>query len=221
MLDRDILNGQQLQWEQAFTKNKDMFGEEPSLAAVRAAKIFKMHGQMNILELGAGQGRDTLFFAQNGFHVHVLDYSKEGTERIRQKAVDHGLEDRIKATQHDVRNPFPFPEKTFNGCYSHMLYCMALTTEELLQLSEHILKVLWPSGLNIYTARHTSDPHYGQGVHRIEDLYEVGGFIVHFFDRAKVEKLSNGYRIIDVHDFEEGRLPRRLYQVTLEKDKAE
>ncbi|WP_211265981.1 hypothetical protein [Alicyclobacillus ferrooxydans] len=59
MKDLDNLNRQQLHWEQAFAKNNEMFGESPSDAAIRAAEIFKSHGQERILELGAGQGRDT------------------------------------------------------------------------------------------------------------------------------------------------------------------
>ncbi|MCI0183050.1 class I SAM-dependent methyltransferase [Sulfoacidibacillus ferrooxidans] len=217
MDNQHVLNEQQPQWEQAFAKNKDMFGEAPSEAAVRAAEIFKKHNQTHILELGAGQGRDTLYFARQGFHVHVLDYTVEGTERIIQKASEHGLSDRITVTQHDVRIPFPQLDASMDGCYSHMLYCMALTTDELQKLNAHIHKILRPGGLNIYTARHIGDPHYGQGVYRGEDLYEVGGFIVHFFDRAKVKQLAEGYRIVDIHELEEGGLPRRLFQVTLEK----
>jgi SAM-dependent methyltransferase len=217
MLDRDVLNGQQTHWEKAFAKKRDMFGEAPSAAAVRAAAIFKKHGRTRILELGAGQGRDTLFFAQNGFRVQVLDYTEEGTENIRQKAAAHLLENRITVTRHDVRQPFPFRKNSFDGCYSHMLYCMALTTQELRQLNEQIRRVLLPGGLNIYTVRHTGDPQYGQGIHRGEDLYEIGGFIVHFFDRSKVEQLAAGWRLAEVHEFAEGSLPRLLYQVTLAK----
>lgn len=100
-----------------------MFGESPSEAAIRAAEIFKSQGQKRILELGAGQGRDALFFARNGFQVHVLDYTREGTERIRQKAKEQGLSDRIRVVEHDVRKPFPLPSGSFDACYSYMLYC--------------------------------------------------------------------------------------------------
>ncbi|SHK72886.1 class I SAM-dependent methyltransferase [Alicyclobacillus tolerans] len=218
MEESDVLNGQHPYWEQAFGKNKEMFGDSPSEAAVRAAEIFKSHGQTHILELGAGQGRDTLFFARNGFTVHALEYTKEGVDRIRQKAYNQGVLDRITVTQHDVRQPFPIQNNSFDGCYSHMLYCMALTTSELSSLNDQVRKVLRPSGYNIYTVRHKGDAHYGQGIHRGEDMYEVGGFIVHFFDKAKIEELTYGYQIVDIHEFEEGGLPRRLYQVTLRKN---
>jgi hypothetical protein len=48
-------------------------------------------------------------------------------------------------------------------------------------------------------------------------MYEVGGFIVNFFDRAKVEKVSTGYEIVSIDEFEEGRMPRKLFRVTLRK----
>ena len=68
-----------------------------------------------------------------------------------------------------------------------MLYCMALTTPDLVFLSSEIRRVLKLGRLNIYTVRNTTDAHYRTGVHRGEGLWEVGGFIVHFFSRQKVE----------------------------------
>jgi hypothetical protein len=65
--------------------------------------------------------------------------------------------------------------------------------------------------------RTTDDPHYGKGIHRGEDLYENTGFIVHFFDRAKVARLAEGFRLVSIEAFEEGSLPRRLFRVALRK----
>ena len=98
-----------------------------------------------------------------------------------------------------------------------MLYCMALTTPDLVFLSGEIRRVLKLGRLNIYTVRNTTDAHYRTGVHRGEDLWEVGGFIVHFFSRQKIEDLAKGYEIVTVEEFEEGDLPRKLYLVTLRK----
>jgi SAM-dependent methyltransferase len=110
-----------------------------------------------------------------------------------------------------------FEDNGFDACYSHMLFCMPLTTEELVRLSAEVLRVLKPGGLHVYTVRHTADPHYGTGILRGEDMYEVGGFIVHFFDRAKVELLAKGYEMVGVDEFEEGGLPRKLFRATLRK----
>ena len=98
-----------------------------------------------------------------------------------------------------------------------MLYNMALTMGELESLSEEIRRVLKPNGVNVYTARNTSDLHYRTGIQRGEDMYEVNGFVVHFLSRDKVEHLAKGYDIVSVDEFEEGELPRRLFQVTLRK----
>ena len=84
-------------------------------------------------------------------------------------------------------------------------------------LAKESVRVLKPGGLNIYTVRHTGDVHYRAGIHRGEDMYEMGGFIVHFFSREKVEILAKGYEIVSIDEFEEGGLPRKLFQVTLRK----
>jgi len=118
---------------------------------------------------------------------------------------------------YDVRQPLPFEDDSFDACYSHMLFSMAFTTAELEFLSQEVKRVLRPSGLAIYTVRHTGDPHYCTGIHRAEDMFEVGGFIVHFFTREKVERLAKGFEIEGGEEFEEGSLPRKLFRVTMRK----
>jgi SAM-dependent methyltransferase len=215
---KNVLNGQHQHWENMLSNKPDMFGTGPSDPAQKAAELFKKEGRTKILELGGGQGRDTIFFAQNGFQVYVLDYCESGVETITQKAKESGVSKSITAICHDVRKPLPFDSESFDACYSHMLYCMALTTAELEFLSNEIRRVLKPNGLNIYTVRNTNDPHYRTGVHQGEEIYEIGGFVVHFFSKEKVEHLAKGFEILSVDEFEEGGLPRRLFRVTLRKD---
>jgi SAM-dependent methyltransferase len=148
-----------------------------------------------------------------------LDYSEAGLWEIRKKAEAIGVADRIRTLVHDIRRPLPFESASFDAVYSHMLYCIALTSAELVALSAEILRVLVPGGLNLFTVRTKQDAHYGTGIHRGEDMYEVGGFIVHFFDRAKVAAVSTGFDIVSVREFEEGGLPRKLFLVTVRKPK--
>lgn len=217
LTEKNVLNGERTHWETTFSQRPEMFGVEPSEPALKAAELFKREGKMNLLELGGGQGRDTLFFVREGFHVTVLDYSQAALEALAAKAEAAGMAERITALQHDVREVLPFDDNIFDCCYSHMLFCMALTTQQLDGLSQEVRRVLKPGGLNVYTVRHTNDPHYGTGIHRGEDMYEVGGFIVHFLSLEKVQHLASGYEIVSIDEFEEGGLPRKLYRVTLRK----
>ena len=216
-MEEKILNDQQRQWQDIFSETPEMFGTEPSDPARRAADLFEREGWKKVLELGCGQGRDTLYFAKRGLDVHALDYSEQGIEALAGKARETGFSTRIVTGIHDVRNPLPFADESFGACYSHMLFCMALTTGQLQSLSEEIRRVLQPGGICVYTVRHTEDAHYRKGVPRGEDMYETGGFIVHFFSREKVELLAEAYETVNVDEFEEDSLPRKLFRVTLRK----
>ena len=59
-------------------------------------------------------------------------------KEIKAKTNKFGLSQSVVAYLHDVRDPLPFGDDFFDGCYSHMLYCMALTTSELEALSKEI-----------------------------------------------------------------------------------
>ena len=215
--DERVLNTQREQWQTTFASRPDMFGVEPSYAARRDVALFQREGKRKILELGSGQGRDTLLFLRNGFEICAVDYSEKGLEDLRNKAKRLGMGRFVQTVRHDVRRPLPFKANKFDACFSHMLYCMALTTAELETLSEEIRRVLKPGGLNLYTARNTHDPDYGAGIHRGEDMYEDEGFIVRYFTRDKVERLALGYQVLEIEEFEESKLPKRLYLVTLRK----
>lgn len=218
-LNRKDLNRQQQHWENVFSCNESMFGEEPSNPAQWAAQLFKAEGKTKILELGAGQGRDTFYLARNGFEVFALDYCEKGIECIKTRAVNEQSSGSIMALVHDVRKRLPFEDETFDACFSHMLYCMPLKTSELRALSLEIKRVLKPGGLNVFTTRHTQDPQYQTGIHKGEDMWEIqGGFIVHFLSREKIALLAEGYETEDITEFEEGPLPRRLYRVVLRKN---
>jgi len=211
------LDTQKQHWEQSLSQRREMFGTEPSQAARKAAALFEREKAQGLLELGAGQGRDTLFFARQGFKICALDYAQSGLDDIKRKGDGLGLSLPVSLLRHDVRAPLPFRNEAFDGCYSHMLYCMALTTAELESLSAEVLRVLKPGGINIYTVRHIGDPDYRKGVHRGEDIYEVNNFAVHFFSREKVATLARGWEILTIEEFEEGKLPRKLFHVTLRK----
>ena len=216
-MDKEILNQQSQHWESNFSSKPEMFGLDSSIPAKKSLKLFQNQNISKIIELGAGLGRDTIYFAKNSIHVVALDYSQSGLKVINQKAKTNSLSNSITTNFFDVRKKLPFEDNSVEACYSHMLYCMALTTSELENLNNEIYRVLKPNGINIYTARHTKDGDYKNGIHRGEDLYEKDGFIVHFFSEKKVKSLLKGFKNISIDLFEEGSFPRKLFFVCNKK----
>ena len=217
-MDKKKLDKQSQHWEKSFSNKPEMFGIEPSLSAKKALKLFQKKKIDKIIEIGAGLGRDTIFFAKNSIHITALDYSGSGIKVINQKAKQDNLSNYISTKIFDVREKLPFEDNSIQACYSHMLYCMALTTRDLEKLNNEILRILKPGGINIYTVRHTNDGDFKNGIHIGEDLYENDGFIVHYFSEDKINYLLNGFENISLQKFEEGNFPRRLFFVVNQKN---
>jgi SAM-dependent methyltransferase len=208
---------QHSQWERTYANRADFFGESASDPARAALERFEAAGVRDVLELGSGQGRDTLFFLAAGLHVTALDYVSGGLEQIGSKARAAGTAEGLTLMPADVRQPLPTEDASFDACYSHMLFNMALTTSGLEALMAEVKRVVRPGGLVVYTVRNTSDSHFGAGIDHGDGMFEMGGFIVHFFDRELIARLAGGFDVRDITEYEEGRLPRRLFAVTMRR----
>ncbi len=193
-----------------------MFGLDASEPAKKSLKIFQENNINTVVELGAGLGRDSIYFSINNLSVTSLDYSQSGINIINKKINKDKLKN-IKTKVFDVRQKLPFEDNSIDGCFSHMLYCMALSNQNLFNLNREICRILKPDGLNIYTVRNEHDGDYKNGIHRGEDMYENDGFIVHFFNKIKINQLTDGFKNLKIESFEEGTFPRKLYFVVNKK----
>ncbi|WP_017591569.1 class I SAM-dependent methyltransferase [Nocardiopsis potens] len=209
----DLSAAQRDHWRRVYAENPAMYGSEPSAPARWAGAAFAERGARTVLELGAGHGRDTLWFASRGLAVQACDFSASGLEQLDAAAAERGLSDRVETRLHDVRDPLPLADASVDGVFAHMLLCMALSTDRIRALVGEVRRVLRPGGALVYTVRHTGDAHYGAGTAHGDGIFEHGGFAVHFFDRALVDDLARGWRLEEVHPFTEGELPRRLWRV--------
>ena len=216
-MDKKLLNLQSQHWESNFSSKPEMFGFEPSYSAKKALETFKKNNITNIIELGAGLGRDTIFFAQNGIYVHAIDYSLSATNIIKKRSKENNLDTLIKVENYDIRKKLNCDNENFQACYSHMLFCMALTNQDLKDLNQEIFRVLKKDGFNIYTVRNHMDGDFKKGMHRGEDMYEMNGFIVHYFSENKIKSLLNGFINISIENFDEGSFPRKLSLVINKK----
>ena len=136
-----VLSAQREHWQAAFQANPDMYGTGPSEPGAYAVGLFAREEVRDLLELGAGHGRDTLAFLRAGLAVTALDYAAGALTRLQWAATGAGLADRMTTVVHDVRDPLPMPDGRFDAVYSHMLFNMALTTAELQSLTGEVHRV--------------------------------------------------------------------------------
>jgi SAM-dependent methyltransferase len=210
-------DAQRKHWTATFARRPDFLGSGVSEVGRAALTRFAAGGVADLLELGPGQGRDTIAFAAAGLSVTALDFAPTGLEAIATTAAEAGLGGAIRTVLGDVRDPLPFDDAMFDASYAHMLFCMALTSQETIGLASEVHRIVRPGGLLVYSVRTVEDAHYRAGTAHGDDRWEMGGFVVHFFDRALIDQLAAGWDILEVADFEEGPLPRRLAAVTMRR----
>ena len=135
-MDQKKLDQQSQHWEINFSNKPEMFGLSQSSAAEKALRLFNQEKINNIVELGAGLGRDSLYFAKNSIKTTALDYSASAINVINEKIKKNNLSKYLSTKIFDVRKNLPFEDNSIEACYSHMLYCMALTNDCLLYTSD-------------------------------------------------------------------------------------
>ncbi|MFF4622270.1 class I SAM-dependent methyltransferase [Nonomuraea jabiensis] len=59
------------------------------------------------LDLGCGAGGDAIWLARRSWHVTAVDISATAVERVRERARELGIADRVTAEQHDLALSFP------------------------------------------------------------------------------------------------------------------
>ncbi|HYT02582.1 MAG TPA: class I SAM-dependent methyltransferase [Candidatus Acidoferrum sp.] len=200
-------------WNKVYKSDKAFFGEEASNFALLCFNHMKMNNVNRILELGAGHGRDSTFFASNGIEVEALDYSIIAIELLDKITKEKRLP--IKPQIFDVKRALPFPNGYFDAVYSHMLLNMRFSVDELHFVFSEMRRVLKPNGFNFFSVRNQNDKSYSEGVQIDKGIYDISGFQVQFFTEEEIRDLTKGFEILCIaEEYEE---PVTLYLVFTNK----
>ncbi len=99
----------------------------------------------NILDVGGGNGFNSIYFAKRGHSVTLLDYSPAMLTETKQAAEREGLSDKITLCQADVNNIQDiFQEQRFDLIICHLVIEFVLEPQRVLQ---NICALLAPNGL--------------------------------------------------------------------------
>lgn len=204
-------SNQRLYWHNKYMGNPDIYGTSPSIPAQLALRLFGKNNIKSVLELGAGQGRDTIYLARNGFNVTSTDYAKSAIIAVNDKSKHLNLSNYINTIELDVKQKLPFSDCSFDACYSHVLFCMDFNDEELDYIFCEINRVLKPGGMFIYSVRSITDNYFQKGMYVAPNTYEIDGAINYFFSKSKIISLAKHFKIKTIKEFETGSAKRKIF----------
>lgn len=203
-------------WDRVYSKNSFFFGEEPSSFAILCYEDLSKYGCTKLLELGCGQGRDTIFFALKGLDVHAIDSSKVAIKNLNERTRRENVSINLK--NFDAKRGLPFDNNYFDVVYSHMFYNMNFTDDHLKFLFSESSRVLKDNGLLYFSVRSDKDMVYNKGKQIDNNIYEINNFQIRFFTTKQIKYFLNHNFIIS-RVIEDHEVPASLYFVFATKKK--
>jgi len=85
------------QWEERYSSDPEawFFGKEPSelgRLTVHFARWLRPEERLRVLDLGCGEGRDAVYFAQQGYRVTAIDAAAAGIRKTERLVHERGVE---------------------------------------------------------------------------------------------------------------------------------
>lgn len=149
MTDRGALKGS---YDRAYRRPGPLFGLRPDPALVELVRERAPTGRA--LDIGAGDGRHSVFLARNGFHVEAVDISEQAVGRLRELARRGRLP--IEPRVGDCADP-----QCIAGPYDMIVADTVLghlAMDEARRIAGRIGEALAPGGWLFVTALSVADP---------------------------------------------------------------
>ncbi|MDI6883208.1 MAG: class I SAM-dependent methyltransferase [Patescibacteria group bacterium] len=157
--------------------------------AKRAFKLIKEKNLKTLLDLGCGDGRDSIYFSNNGLKVTAVDFSESGINKLKSQ------NEKINCIVKDIRN-ISFAENSFDVIYAHLTlhYFDDKTTSKIFN---NLYEILKKGGLIFVKCKSTDDTLFGKGKKVGENMYKKG-HIRHFFTKEYMTEKLKRFKIIKV-----------------------
>lgn len=191
-------------WNNIYSK-ENFFGTGPTKLAKYGNHIIKKHKINNILEVGCGQGRDSIYFSQLKYNVHAFDISPNAIEFVKKIKESMNLRS-LNLFVHDMKKPFNFTSENFDFIYSN-LALQFFNIKNLEIIFKNIARIMKKDALFLFSTKKEGDKYYQFGNKISEFAFEYKGITRYFYDSDILKKaLFNEFEMLEV-DYDEHKNP--------------
>jgi tellurite methyltransferase len=158
-----------------------------------------------LLDIGAGDGKDSIYFAKNGLKVTATDFSNIAIRRLNKQVKEEGL--KIKSFVKDTKELY-FEEK-FDVIYSN-LAMHYFTDKKTKEIIKNLNQMLNKGGLLCIKCKSIEDIQYGKGEEIEKNMFLIKGKRMHLFSEDYMKEILEEFTIIhlksykDIHIMMEG-----------------
>ena len=162
--------------------------EAPSQALLLFSELLGFRSMKRALDVGCGNGRNSLYLAELGLQVEAIDFSPAAIAETRTRAAQAGLLGSIRAQEHNVEQDLPFEPESFDLCLDFHVYCHIAIRDQLDYIKE-LWRITRVGGYAIVAMFSPQDEYYARLIETsrepIPALQQVG-------DSVAVRDPANG-----------------------------
>jgi len=179
-------------YDNLYSQQEYTFGGEKGEPTNIVIGALKYINSGKVLDIGAGEGRNSLFLAEKGFEVEAVDISEVGIKKLKNSAKEKELKIKVKIAD--------LNEIDLDDSYD-MIVCSFIThhfiRDDVVRLFEKMKKHTNYNGLNVissftkdgdfFSANPTTDKYYpAKG--EIKDFYKDWAILEYREEKSKTRK---------------------------------
>ncbi len=195
-------------WNNLYSKD-DYFGTGQTILADFAKTIIEENNISTLLELGCGQGRDSLFFTNFVSNVTSVDISENAINFVKKTKNERNLTN-LDLFVHDIKKPLHFLDKSFDMVYSN-LALQFFDINQLKEIFSNISEIMSNDSFFIFSTKKPGDKYFNFGKKISENSFQYKDITRYFFEKSQIKYLlEQNFKIISFEEDEHQNLDNTI-----------